>query len=69
MDDTSFTFPAGTDKNTWEWLFDGAAVNAFFALILVVLSVVRPQTFSIRTISCQDHINKRLASYIQVSRE
>ncbi len=40
MDDTSFTFPAGSDKNTWEWLFDGAAVNAFFALILVVLSVV-----------------------------
>lgn len=40
MNDTSFIFPAGTDRNAWIWLFDGAAVNAFFALILIVLSVV-----------------------------
>ena len=56
MDDTSFTFPAGTDKSTWEWLFDGAAVNAFFALILVVLSVVRSQTSNV------EHLNAKVTS-------
>ncbi|BDA49269.1 hypothetical protein COCOBI_13-3800 [Coccomyxa sp. Obi] len=54
MNDTSFAFPAGTDRNTWQWLFDGAAVNAFFALILVVLSVafaIRYMIFSRRALS------------------
>jgi hypothetical protein len=40
MSDAALVLPSGTDSNAWIWLFDGAAVSAFFALILVVLSAV-----------------------------
>lgn len=55
MSDVSFVLPAGTDRNAWVWLFDGAAVSAFFALILVVLSVVScpsGNNFHLRKILC-----------------